>query len=70
MKAKFKTSYNFRLLDNGRIKGRDDFPANRSLTVEDIPYCEKHFYEMKKRSKSKRINSLSGKGEFYGFRSL
>lgn len=50
-RCKVPAEYNLRLLDNGRIKGRDDFPANRSLTVEDIPYCEEHFYEMIKKVK-------------------
>lgn len=37
--------YNGRLLDDGRMVGKDDFPASLGLTDEDIPYCKDHYEE-------------------------
>ncbi|WP_414838881.1 hypothetical protein [Carnobacterium sp. TMP28] len=43
--CKVPAEYNFKLLEDGRIKGKDDFPASCPLKNDDIPYCEKHFYQ-------------------------
>lgn len=39
--------YNGKELENGNLKGRDDFLASIPLTKTDIPYCEKHFEYMR-----------------------
>lgn len=39
--------YNGKELENGTLKGRDDFLASIPLTKTDIPYCEKHFEYMR-----------------------
>lgn len=39
--------YNGKKLENGKLKGRDDFPASIPLTEKDIPYCQKHFEDIR-----------------------
>lgn len=39
--------YNGKRLENGKLKGLDDFPASIPLTEKDIPYCEKHFEDIR-----------------------
>lgn len=43
--CKVPAEYNIKLLENGRIKGKDQFLASYPLKNDDIPYCKKHFYQ-------------------------
>ena len=43
--CKVPAEYNIKLLENGRIKGKDQFLASCPLKNDDIPYCKKHFYQ-------------------------
>jgi|GEM_PF-6145872 hypothetical protein len=44
--CKVPAEYNFKLLENGRRKGYDEFPASFPLKEGDIPYCQEHFNKM------------------------